>query len=204
MPVYPVCSECKKTLRGKNKLARTCSSRCRSERVRRKKRQAAAIAERGTHPEHVSRAKMKDAAHEVLKEELRPAIAASLTPDVLHGLGELVAMVPDAVARLREDLDSRDETIRQRAYFHVMKYTLGNPAVAPGAPEQTPQPMQVSFVMPRPGVATPELEAVAEELATCEACHIEQPRSAFVANSQRCQTCHDAIQARVANRFPSA
>lgn len=201
------CSEyavCGRLLVNKTAQAKTCSPACRSRRSDRLKR-AKAKGGRPADPDHVTRAQIKDAASELVKEELRPIIREALTQDILDGLGELVAMVPAAIAALKLDLASDDETVRQRAYTAVMRYTLDNKAIAPASAEQAPAPMQVVFAMPRPGDAAPPLPEAqpseATELATCAECDTEQPRSNMVANSERCQSCHDEVQARVAAKF---
>src|SRR5690606_26913115 len=134
------------------------------------------------------RGETKDLGHEVIKEELRPIVRESLTSDVLRDVGALVRMVPKAVQRIAEDLDSSDETIRQRAYTLLLKYTMGNPSVAPPPAEQAPPPMNVVFNLPRPDTtpedATPPVEAV--ELKQCAECATERPSHEFIAGSSRC------------------
>lgn len=205
------CSECPKSLRGLSSQAKTCSGACRSRRADRIKRAREKGGAMTPYDEQLQaanqavRGKTKSAAHEVLKEELRPIVREALTDDVLKGLGDLVEMVPDAVALLAQQIQSADELVAQRAATLIMKYTLGNQAIAPASAEQAPAPMQVVFAMPRPGDAAPtQIEAQAEELVTCAECAVEQPKSSMVANSERCQACHDEVQARVAARFPKS
>jgi len=208
---------------------KTCSDACRAKRSRRikaqRKKAAQAAGDANALPAHlrplservVDGRAAKDAAHEVLKEELRPVVRERLTEEVLDGIGGLVDLVPAAIARIQEDLDSDDPKIRQTAYNLIMRYTMGNSSVAPAPAEQAPAPMQVIFQMPRPGDTTPEanetaqnldgtpakpsLLGEAEELRACQECGVEQPVSAFVANSERCSACHEAIQERVRARF---
>lgn len=147
---------------------------------------------------------VKDAAHAVLKEELAPIVRESLTQDVLRDVGRLVGLVPKAIERITEDLDSADETIRQRAYTLLLKYTMGNPSVAPPPTEQAPSPMQVVFNLPRPG--NPEdttLEVVedAVELQQCAECGTERPLHEFVGQSTRCVDCQRQLEEKVYSRF---
>lgn len=202
------CSEyahCGKLLVGKSAQAKTCSTACRSRRAHRLKRARSKGGQMSPYDPalaavvDVAAGKTKEAAHDVLKEELRPIVREALTQDVLDGLGELVEMVPEAVALIRADFDSADETIRQRAYTLLLKYTLGNQSIAPASATAAPAPMQVFFGRQPDAPSTP---AEAVELNTCEACGREAPKAEFVANSDRCRACHAEVQQRVAVKFP--
>jgi hypothetical protein len=144
-----------------------------------------------------------DVAHEVAKEEIRPAVREAITEDVLDAVKKLVGLTPLMVTAIEQDLVSEVSDIRQRAYTLLARYTLGNPSVAPASAEQQPAAMNVIFNMPRPGDETPELseDTTAAELKTCTECKTEKPSDEFVANSERCVTCHEDLQARVLERF---
>lgn len=210
--VRPVCSECSTPLENPRRNQKTCGKKkCRDQRYR---RLAAMRKERGQNaalPDHlkdlsaVVRGETKDIGREVIKEELRPIVRESLTSDVLHSVGALVQMVPKAIERIQEDLDSPDETIRQRAYTLLLKYTMGNPSVAPGPAEAAPSPMSVVFNLPRPGspedsTSPVQVEDVVE-LQQCVECGTERPLHEFVAGSSRCVPCQKALEEKVYARF---
>ena len=214
MAALPRCSECGTALvtaEGKAKPAgtKTCSGSCRQARARRLKRQQK---ERGSKSPHapevrdiaaVARGEVKDLVHEVAKEELRPVVRDAMTEDVLRSIDRLVRLTPSAIDKLEEDLASSDETIRQRAYTLLLKYTMGNPSVAPAPTEQQPQGLTVIFNAPRPGdePVVPQIEVAAEELRKCADCGEEKPASEFVSNGPKCQACFDALHAKLAARF---
>lgn len=198
------CTECGASLREKQASAITCSEKCRKARTRRlaKKRTVKV-------PEHL--APMKDAVakattdmdavHEVVKDELRPVVREAITDDVLLAVDKLMRnVVPAALAAIEDDIRNGDAEVRQRAYTLLMKYTLGNPSVAPKPDAPSGQPIQINFELPRPGSA-PAIEAEAEELRICSECGTERPVDEFLEASTRCTHCDAALRARVAERF---
>lgn len=215
------CSECNEPLvfpegheragQPKPPGTKTCSDAHRQARARRLKRAQQAASSASKHaPEvrdiaAVARGEMKDVVHEVAKEELRPVVRDAMTEDVLRSIDRLVKLTPQAIDSLEEDLGSADETIRQRAYTLLLRYTMGNPSVAPPPKEQAAQGLQVVFNVPRPGdvplPAEPAVSVEHEELRQCGDCHESKPASAFVAGSSRCQDCFDTLQAKLAARF---
>lgn len=207
------CSECATSLEGKMPTAVTCGRNCRDRRARRIKRTAKQRGQAGGYPPELQPltdpAVAKDIAAEVMREELRPIVREALTEEVLEGVGALVGLTGRMVARLEADLDHPDPVIAQRAYTLGMKYTMGNPSVAPASAEAAPAPMQVVFNMPRPGdtdsPGLPAIESTAleddESARTCVECHEIKPGESFVGNSERCTECHAGLQARVAERF---
>lgn len=208
-----MCSECPTVIPGARPTQKTCSPACRAKRSRRMKRartEAARVAgEANALPEHLqalshaAHGEAKHVAHELLKEEMKPVVREAITEDVLKAVNDLVALTPTMVAAIQEDLQSNDKILRQKAYSLLARYTLGNPSVAPASAAAQPAPMQVIFQLPRPGDdgAPVAVEADAEELRTCMECHETKPAGAFVANSERCQGCHDALQEKVRARF---
>lgn len=146
--------------------------------------------------------KMTDVVHEVFKEELRPVVREAITEDVLRSVGAMMRLTPKMIALIERDMEDTDPNVRQKAYTLLARYTLGNASVAPAPTEQVTPPMQVVFNLPRPGEGGPATaEAPAEELRECCECHQLKPEDEFVANSERCQSCHDQVQARVRARF---
>lgn len=192
---------------------KTCSAACRSKRAR---RIAAARKKGGQNrgfPEELQplyqadKGKIEDAAMEVMRDELQPVVREALTDDVLRAIQDLVSLTPLVVAKIREDIEQdKDTTLRQRAYSLVAKYTLGNASVAPAPTDPAATGMTVNFLMPRPGDQTPatieaQSDSEAVELKKCVECTQEHPTTDFVANSDRCTTCHAALQAKVQARF---
>jgi hypothetical protein len=202
-----VCSECPTPL-GLDSKAKTCSTKCRGRRSRRLKRTretktAGAIAA-NTLPDQqralseVVTAGAPEIAHEVIREELRPVVREALTDDVLRAVKRIVALTPEAIEMLSEDLASDDALVRQKAYTLILKYTVGNNAIV--AEERDPQGLIVNFSLPRPssGGVTPEdgdtVSVEAVELRTCHMCNQEKPLPSFIANSDRCEDCYEAMQ----------
>jgi hypothetical protein len=153
------CSECPAKLTyptGEPKPAGTltCSVKCRSARARRLKREAAKRGgdKRSAHVQEVSDAlKDGDALHEAAVDEFRPLVREAMTDDVLRGIDLLIKATPLALAALQADLTNSDDAIRQRAYTLLLKYTMGNPSVAPPSQQAAPAGLTVQFNLPRPG-----------------------------------------------------
>lgn len=208
------CSECGAKLVNEDGSPRpagtkTCSSSCRQKRARRLKRaQIKAGAASKFEPEHqemaaATRGEAVDVAHEVMKEELRPVVREAMTADVLAGIDSLIKSQPRAIELLQQQMESSDETIAQRAVTLLLKYTMGNPSVAPPPTEKAPAPMTVTFNIPRPGdITSGSIEAGdAEELRDCTDCGLSKPDSEMVGGSDRCQECFSAMQAKVEERL---
>jgi hypothetical protein len=216
------CSECEELLvypdgTPKPDVTKTHSKSCRSKRAARIKRAKKARAAAGNSPyapelqEAVAAAagKVKDAAHDVMVDELRPMVREAMTADVLRGIDKMVKLTPKAIELLEEQLASEDETIAQRAATLLLKYTMGNPSVAPPPTQQAPSPMTVQFNIPRPGDATtPELALPEDdtpvELRECTDCGEHKAAHEFVGASPRCQLCFDALHATLQERFAVA
>lgn len=209
------CSECENLLEGRLSNAKTCSNACRNKRSRRLRR-ARKQGGRPPLPEHqrvlsqAANGAVKDLAHEVAKEELRPVVREAITDDVLKAIDGLVKLTPQAIQALTLDLASSDDQVRQKATALILRYTLGNQSVAPAPAEQQPAPMQVVFNMPRPGSTEPgvsvdsgtaEIPEAVEDTRECQDCREWKVDAEFVAGSDRCQSCYDGLQARIAERF---
>ncbi len=168
---------------------------------------------------------LPNVARDVLAEELRPAVREALTGRVLESIGDMVNLLPLAQEALRDDLSARvplldgngdairdadgslvwivDHDRRSKATALVMKYTVGQPGLAPQpeAPEQAP--LIINFpTMPAPpdhidGGAVEELPELAEGERICDICREAKPAAEFVGDSPRCQVCHDAQRARI-------
>lgn len=214
------CSECGEKLvypDGTPKPAgtKTCSPAHRNKRARRIKAEKLKGSRKSKYDvEHqemaaATRGQAVDVAHEVMKEELRPVVREAMTTDVLHGIDSLIKLTPRAIELLQQQMESNDEVIAQRAVTLLLKYTMGNPSVAPPPTEKAPAPMSVVFNIPRPGDTTSEsIEPLApsdaEELRECGDCHEYKPDGAFVASSDRCAECFEKLRGRVGERFAKA
>jgi hypothetical protein len=132
-------------------------------------------------------------------------VREAITEDVLEAASKLVGLTPRMVELIARDMEPPDPAVSQKAYSLVARFTLGNQSIAPPPAEQAPQPMQVNFLLPRPGDgrAVEEVPAEAVELRHCVECEQDKPETAFVGASDRCQACHDDLQAKVAARFGS-
>jgi hypothetical protein len=196
MAAYRICSECPNPLTGKSAGAKTCSPKCRSARSRRLKKQKSEAGEGFRLPEHQKEIRemvegaTPEIAHDVIQEELRPVVRESITADTLQAIAQMVALTPEAVAALQEDLAGDDPVLRQRAYTLLLKYTVGHRAIVQPPETDKSQPLQVNFNLPRPGddgEAPIQVESV--ELKTCDACGEEKPSTEFIAGSERCSDC---------------
>lgn len=202
------CPECGESLAGKLPTAMTCGKgSCRGRRARRIKRQQREAGKKRALPEALQpfaeENRVNDTAARVLEDELRPVVREAITDEVLRGVQTLVGLTPAAVARIQEDLDSPDHTIRQRAYTLQLRYTMGNPSVAPAPTEQQPGGLTVQFNMPRPAdTPAPEVVVVDDgDRRMCAECNQMKREDDMVGNSDRCVECHERVQAEVRERF---
>lgn len=152
------------------------------------------------------RGEVKDVAHKVIEEEIRPVVREQITADTLAAIGQMVGLTPRAVAAIEADLDSEDPVIRQRAYTLIMKYTVGHQAIVRPPEEDKSQALTVHFELPRPETPAPvegaaeviEEAEVVEDQKECDTCHQMKPESEFIAGSFRCESCfsgfHDKEQ----------
>jgi hypothetical protein len=207
MAAARVCSECGGSLEGKAPQAKTCSVQCRQRRARRRKRvnDEAEQAEQAVR-EIVVR-EHDHVVERVLQQELQPVVREAIDEDVIRAIDQMVKLTPAAVEALRLDLQSTDAVLRQRAAALVVKYTVGHPALVK-ATEDTAQPLQVIFNLPRPGDSTgtentegEAIEDVIEEDRVCDLCGEQKSATEFVAGSERCKTCFEDYKARVLAEF---
>lgn len=127
-------------------------------------------------------------------------VRAAITEEVLRSIQDLVGLAPRVVELLGQDLESSDPNVRQKAYTLIAKYTLGHNAIV--TPEdQGGGQMVVNFHMPRPDdpeqlaydVDGEAVEVDQDEDRQCAFCNETKPLEEFVANSDRCQSCHDKL-----------
>lgn len=194
---------------------KSCSKSCRQKRARR----LAAAKKKSTTQTPYDPAvqdmraavagEVKDAIHETAVEEIRPLVREAMTGSVLTAINTMVGLTPRAIEVLEQQMNSEDEVIAQRAATLFLKYTMGNPSVAPPPTEKAPAPMTVTFNIPRAGDPTDttpsgpvELDVDdAEELRQCTDCSKHKSESEFVGASSRCQECFDGLHATLAERF---
>ena len=164
---------------------------------------------------------------EEVREALAPVARELMTDEVLRNIHAMVNLLPQATLALAKNLASGDAQVRQKAADSLLKFTMGNPSVAPepvggdkaplqvviGAAIETPQLVrneavpstaeQVPIAELAPGAAGDDLETPVDEgpLRECLECHAFKPPREFVGESPRCQVCHDTLMAQVAERF---
>lgn len=214
-----VCSECPNRLldedgNPKPSGTKTCSKSCRQKRSRRMAAQKKRAGQQSPHAVPVQplreavAGEVKDAIHSTAVEELRPLVREAMTDNVLDAIKTMVGLTPRAIEVLEEQMASTDETIAQRAATLFLKYTMGNPSVAPPPSEKAPTPMSVTFNIPRPGDTTPPGPAQQHgdpvELRECGDCSQHKPDDEFVSGSDRCQACFDELQQDIVARFAKA
>ncbi len=150
----------------------------------------------------------QDVVRDVLRDEVTPIVREALTDDVLVGIRDLVRLTPKMIAAIEQDLTNTDDTVRQKAYTLLARYTLGNPSIAPAPTTPATSPMSVFFEMPRPGDSSQTsdavLEANATEVKTCAECGVEKDAALFVGTSDRCRGCHDRLRSTVRQRYGDA
>lgn len=186
--------------------AKTCSTSCRAKRSRRlakarKKGGENHIPEHHQEMNKLISGALPDEARNAIQDELRPVVREAMTADVMTAISSMIKLTPRMVELIELDLESTDPVIRQRAYTLLMKYTVGNTAVAPMAPEHSPAPMQVIFNVPRPGDGDLSVETSAIETRQCGECNVMKAETDFEGSSDRCTACHDRLQALVTDRF---
>ena len=198
------CSECGESLVGKPASAKTCSATCRSARSRRLRRLQK---ERASLPEHQKelsdrvRGDIVDIAQDVIQDELKPFVREALTEDVLASIHSMVQLTPQVITNLTSDLADENAKVRQKAGELILKYTVGHPALVQPPDQDTTQPIQINFALPRPEeqpveLVEAEVEVVDEPSDTrqCDACGSDKPESEFVEASDRCLDCFNAQQ----------
>lgn len=200
------CSECGGPLPPTSAPTRkTCSDACRGKRSRRLKAARTRAGEAKAMPEHQKvleervRDEVNDAIGETVQKELEPVVREAITEDVLRAVEDLVALTPDVVAAIKEDLTGDDPVLRQRAYSLIAKYTIGHPAILRPEDAEQGQQLVVNFGMPRPDsieaeVQEPEATDIAddaiEEVKPCDRCGVDKPLAEFVVGSDRCKECY--------------
>jgi hypothetical protein len=151
---------------------------------------------------------VRDVAHKLLEDELRPVVRESITEDALKAIRSMVGLTPRVIELLAEDMESLDAVVRQRAYTLIAKYTLGHQAIVTPESAGAGQQLVVNFALPRPGGPPSEtqeggelVEGSAEETQQCDSCGADKPLSEMVAGSTRCRACFEGLHDDVRERF---
>lgn len=194
MPTARVCTECGASLAGRSTNAYTCCDAHRKQRQRRRAEEKAERANRAATGSELVKRRVKDVAHDVLKEELRPIVREAITEDAIRALDKMIGLTGKAVEVLERDMEGDDFVLASRAANTVIKYTVGHPAVI-RPQEEASHGMQVIFQLPRPDQPTPmPIEGEAEDdedtgQRRCDICHELKPVSDFEGDSDRCTAC---------------
>jgi len=131
-----------------------------------------------------------DIVRQAIDEEIRPVVREAITQEVMENIQTLLGLTPSAIAAIKEDLEGNDAALRHKAATLLLKYTLGNPSVAPEPDRDDTKNLQVNFTMPRPGDEV-AVEVDADEVKQCDSCGIDKPLGDFIGASDRCRECFD-------------
>lgn len=151
--------------------------------------------------------KREDVIREAFVDELRPVVREAIDNDAIRAIQGMVALAPSAVLVLEQDLQSNDPLVRSKAAAMVVKYTLGNPNVAP--PRQA-NDGGLTIINHMPDAVAPAVDdpaqpeaivADATEVKRCDTCRLDKPVDDFPAGGPRCQVCLDDRKAAVEEAF---
>jgi hypothetical protein len=139
-----------------------------------------------------------------------PVVRDALTETVLQEISVITHLLPEALVVLQKNLHGEDPAEARQAAALILRYTVGNQAVAPAREDDKPPAFNINFgSMPQQGDATAdtdgsvlEIAEEAEELRTCLECNEPKPTDQFVGESNRCQSCHDAILEGIRAKHP--
>lgn len=168
-------------------------------------------------------------ARELLAAEMQPIVREALTGEVLQSLSAMLGMMPLVQAALTDDLTALtmvwndegcplmeadgvtpalvpDYDRRQKAVAMVLKYTVGQPGLAPQP--DAPEAAGVTVVfsgMGEPAITSSAVDLGEERLAElesgesrqCDICELVKPKAEFVGASSRCEDCQDKLRSRV-------
>lgn len=173
--------------------------------------------------------RLPDTVQAVLAEEVRPIVREELLKgNVLDSIADMCNMLPLAQAAIKDDLTAREPVFhdnwepvldadgnqlyridydrRAKAVTYVLKYTLGQAALAPQPLQPENQGIVVNFTgLGRPESIDAEIIEEAELIQLeegvtrrCDVCADIKPRDEFVGNSPRCMECHEEVRIRAA------
>jgi len=183
---------CTNFLRGRQK--RYCSNACRATAEHAKKRVLA-----------------ESVALEEVRAQVGPVVKEALGETVLQEIGVLTKLLPEALVTLQKALHGEDPAEARQAAALILRYTVGNQAVAPAREDDKAPAFNINFgSMPSQGDAVAdadgsvlELEDEAvEELRICLECSTSKHPDEFVGESNRCLECHGKILENIRAKHP--
>lgn len=135
-----------------------------------------------------------------LQKAIAPVVKEAITEDVLGAVRDMIGLLPDAIAAIKEDIGSDDPDIRQRAYTLLVKHTAGSRNLVPDVNEAKQRDLTVVFGIPRPdgtGEARSDGTTGVIESKACDSCHVVKPADSehFVQGTDRCRECFDSMRA---------
>lgn len=102
-----------------------CSDRCRSAMQKSVQKQGySTISEAQKSMRALAFENLQDEVREVLRQEIRDQITQHVHDNVLGAADAMMTMLPQALAGLRQDLESEDWMARSRAYALLLKYAM--------------------------------------------------------------------------------
>jgi hypothetical protein len=133
---------------------------------------------------------LQDEVREVLREEIRETINQHVKDNVLGAAEVMTHMLPEAMAAVKQDLESEDWMARSRAYALVMKYAMSFGAA--DAKEDKPTNIVVVSGVPTPDTALGH--AVVEQYEALprasEAVVEGEVVESFERDWEKCHYCH--------------
>lgn len=217
------CEICGKPLTGKQR--RACGLEHRNQLRTR------AAADRASLERQVAEHEVTKAVQTEVAAEVGPVVREALTENIMSQIQRFVHLIPAALDAIEKNLVAEDPDVRQKAATTLLRYTMGNPSVAPPSLEVDKPAIQIQFGIPRsdtigpargggvrplseltgmvPIGPTPIIDVESADLddnSTCEhqvcmECGLEKCLDEFVGSSFRCKDCDARLQARVREQF---
>jgi hypothetical protein len=141
------CEICGNPLTGKQR--RACSQKCRDALRTR------AAADRKNLEREVAEHEVTKAVQAEVAAQVGAVTQEVMTEQVLQHIRRFVHLVPQALDAIEKNLGSDDPDVRQKAATTLLRYTLGNPSVAPPSLEQEKPPIKIEFGIPRADTVGP-------------------------------------------------
>lgn len=213
------CEICGKPLIGKQR--RACSDKCRNQ------LRSVAGAEVKKRATEIAETQALTAVQTEMQKQVGKITQEALRGEVEKQLQGFVFLIPTALAALKNNLEHGDIDQKQKAATTLLRYTLGNPSVAPPSLEVAPEPMQIVFAVPRsdtlgpapgggvrpitdaPLIEAPIIDVESTALDSidtctrlqCMECGLEKCVDEFVGASRRCKDCDRKLKDRVEKQF---
>ena len=225
-----ICTECGTPFNTTHKSAKTCKQGCRTKRSVRRRTDPNEFSTDGGLAMEIHE-KAHNAAMDDIPEIARKAVAEvagnaareAMTVDVLESIRDMLGMMPVLNAALADALGAANPVMgrdgypvldedgnvlmvpdydrRLKAAALVMKYTVGQPGLAPQVEAPEAAGLIVNFGSMPP--VSQEIEGTAAEIVEleagqrqCDICAEVKPADEFVGASSRCADCHSANETR--------